>query len=174
MHKVLHSKVHTCSPVLAKMDQTSWFPRLVESCVLSDPFMKQLLCCPSKILSLPQDMDVMEYALMPSPLCHAGILVFTYLGSAAADLPSIIRGEVGPSRGWQIAIIVVSVLATVAALLLLTWYAKKEIERKLAEQQQGSDQENLSEGLLRSDDLETGRHVVDKKGYSYVRTRVEE
>ncbi len=129
---------------------------------------------PTETLSLHQDMNAFENVMTPSPTCLAGILGFTYLGSAAADLPSIIRGEVGPSRGWQIAIIVVSVLATVAALLLLTWYAKKEIERKLAEQQQGSDEENLSEGLLPREDLERGPHVVDKKGYSYVKTRVEE
>lgn len=58
---------------------------------------------------------------------------FVYLGSIAADLPAIIRGDVGPGRAWQIVIIVASTLFTLAALGLLTFYAKRELQQQMQE-----------------------------------------
>eukprot|EP00884_Botryococcus_braunii_P005832 jgi/Botrbrau1/1524/Bobra.0107s0012.1 len=92
------------------------------------------------------DIAFSTYLLASAVGTIPGIMGFVYLGSIAADLPSIIHGDVGPSRAWQIVIITASVLFTLAALGLLTFYAKRELERQLHEKHVEDDPESRDPG----------------------------
>uniref|UniRef100_A0A7S1SMR2 VTT domain-containing protein n=1 Tax=Tetraselmis chuii TaxID=63592 RepID=A0A7S1SMR2_9CHLO len=68
-----------------------------------------------------------------------GTFLYTYFGSLATDIASIVRGEGGPDTTTTIITAVVSGVVIVAVLVLVTYYAKRALRQSLEQLEEGGE-----------------------------------
>mmetsp|Transcript_28722 Transcript_28722/g.72033 ORF Transcript_28722/g.72033 Transcript_28722/m.72033 type:complete len:357 (+) Transcript_28722:168-1238(+) len=97
------------------------------------------------------------YAITSAIGIIPGTFLYTYFGSLATDITSIVRGEGGPDTTTTIITAVVSGVVIIVVLVIITYYAKRALRQSLDKVEGGEGDAAEGDAAEETPDLEQGR-----------------